>query len=107
MNDLALGADWQKNKQLTAMDDALRRIVVGISASTGIPVKGVTDALNIQFIDPSLNEKDLATPIVKNLGNVTNSRVVDEKTMEYVGTVEGDETKESETVKDLGNVENK
>jgi hypothetical protein len=107
VNDFALGSVGQKNKQLTAMDDALRRIVVGISASTGIPVKGVTDALNIQFIDPILNEKDLATPIVKNLGNVTNSRVVDEKTMEYVGTVQGDETKESETVKDLGNVENK
>ena len=27
--------------------------------------------------------------------------------MEYVGTVQGDETKETETVKDLGNVENK
>ena len=107
VNDFALGSVGQKNKQLTAMDDALRRIVVGISASTGIPVKGVTDALNIQFIDPILNEKDLATPIVKNLGNVTNSRVVDEKTMEYVGTVQGDETKETETVKDLGNVENK
>ena len=105
VNNFALGSVAQKNKQLTEMDDALRRIVVGISASTGIPVKGVTDALNIQFIDPILNEKDLATPIVKNLGNVTNSRVVDEKTMEYVGKVQGDETKESETVKDLGNVE--
>ena len=107
VNDFALGSVGQKNKQLTEMDDALRRIVLGISASTGIPVKGVTDALNIQFIDPIINEKDLTVPIIKNLGNVTNSKIVDEKTTEYVGTVIGDENKELETVRDLGNVENK
>ena len=107
VNDFANNSVGMKNKELTAMDDALRKIVVGISASTGIPVKGVTDALNIKFIDPILNEKDLAAPIVKNLGNANNSTIVDAKTTEYIGTVIGEEKDENKVVSDLGNVEKK
>jgi hypothetical protein len=105
VNDFANGSLGRKNQELTAMNDALRRIVVGISASTGIPVKGVTDALNIKFIDPILNERDLAAPVVKDLGNAYNSKVVDTKTTEYIGTVIGEEKEENKVVSDLGNVE--
>lgn len=105
VNDFALNSVSQKNKELTAMDDALRRIVVGISASTGIPIKGVTDALNIKQIDPFINEKDYYEgAISKDLGNVNNSKVVDTNTMEYIGEVEGSGDKDKGTVKDLGNV---
>ena len=104
VNDFALNSLVDKNKQLTEMDDALRRIVVGISASTGIPVKGVTDALNIGFIDPILNRQDLDTPIAKNLGNVNNSKIVDSKTTEYIGKFTETEEKNPEIVTDLGNV---
>ena len=104
VNDFALNSLVDKNKQLTEMDDALRRIVVGISASTGIPVKGVTDALNIGFIDPILNRQDLDTPIAKNLGNVNNSKIVDTKTTEYIGKFTETEEKNPEIVTDLGNV---
>ena len=107
VNNFAMNSVGNKNKELTEMDDALRKIVVGISASTGIPVKGVTDALNIQFIDPILNQKDLDTPVVKEIGNVNNSRVVDTKTMEYIGVVEGKEEQSPDIVRDLGNVEEK
>ena len=89
----------------TAMDDALRKIVVGISASTGIPVKGVTDALNIKFIDPIINEKDMEGLALKEIGNVNNSRIVNEKTMEYLGEVVTDKEKQKNVVTDLGNVE--
>lgn len=103
VNNFALNSVVNKNKELTDMDDALRRLVVGISASTGVPVKGVTDALNIGFIDPILNEKDLAAPVVRNIGNVNNSKVVDVDTMEYIGTVEtGD--KKIKYIDFLGNV---
>ena len=105
VNDFALGSLGQKNKELTAMDDALRKIVIGISASTGIPVKGVTDALNIQFIDPIINDKDMEKLLLKEIGNVNNSRVVNEKTMEYLGEVVTDKEKEQKVVTDLGNVE--
>ena len=104
VNDFALNSLVNKNKQLTEMDDALRRIVVGISASTGIPVKGVTDALNIKFIDPILNRQDLDTPIAKDLGNVNNSKIVDPKTTEYIGKFTETEEKNPEIVTDLGNV---
>ena len=107
VNNFANNSVGMKNKELTAMDDALRKIVVGISASTGIPVKGVTDALNIKFIDPILNERDLAAPVVKDLGNAYNSTIVDAKTTEYIGTVIGDEKAENKVVSDLGNVEDK
>ena len=105
VNDFALNSVGQKNKELTAMDDALRKIVVGISASTGIPVKGVTDALNIKFIDPIINEKDMEGLALKEIGNVNNSRIVNEKTMEYLGEVVTDKEKQKEVVTDLGNVE--
>ena len=104
VNNFALGSVSNKNKELTELDDALRRIVLGISASTGIPVKGVTDSLNIGFIDPILNEKDLATPVIKDLGNVTNSRVVTKDTMEYMGEVVGEEDYKPQLLIDLGNV---
>ena len=104
VNDFALNSLVDKNKQLTEMDDALRRIVVGISASTGIPVKGVSDALNIGFIDPILNRQDLDTPIAKDLGNVNNSKIVDSKTTEYIGKFTETKEKNPEIVTDLGNV---
>ena len=107
MNDFANNSVGRKNQELTAMNDALRKIVVGISASTGIPVKGVTDALNIKFIDPILNERDLAAPVVKDLGNANNLTIVDTKTTEYIGTVIGEEKEENKTISDLGNVEKK
>lgn len=104
VNDFALNSLVDKNKQLTEMDDALRRIVVGISASTGIPVKGVSDALNIGFIDPILNRQDLDTPIAKNLGNVNNSKIINTQTTEYIGKFTETEEKNPEIVTDLGNV---
>ena len=104
VNDFALNSLVDKNKQLTEMDDALRRIVVGISASTGIPVKGVADSLNIGFINPILNRQDLDTPIAKDLGNVNNSKIVDSKTTEYIGKFTETEEKNPEIVTDLGNV---
>ena len=104
VNDFALNSLVDKNKQLTEMDDALRRIVVGISASTGIPVKGVTDALNIKFIDPILNRQDLDTPIAKDLGNVNNSKIINTQTTEYIGKFTETEEKDPEIVTDLGNV---
>jgi hypothetical protein len=107
VNDFANNSVGRKNQELTAMNDALRKIVVGISASTGIPVKGVTHALNIKFIDPILNERDLAAPVVKDLGNAYNSKVVDTKTTEYIGTVIREEKEENKVVSDLGNVEDK
>lgn len=104
VNDFALNSLVDKNKQLTEMDDALRRIVVGISASTGIPVKGVSDALNIGFIDPILNRQDLDTPIAKNLGNVNNSKIINTQTTEYIGKFTETEERNPEIVTDLGNV---
>ena len=104
VNDFALNSLVDKNKQLTEMDDALRRIVVGISASTGIPVKGVTDALNIRFIDPILNRQDMDTPIAKNLGNVNNSKIINTQTTEYIGKFTETEERNPEIVTDLGNV---
>ena len=104
VNDFALNSLVDKNKQLTEMDDALRRIVVGISASTGIPVKGVTDVLNIGFIDPILNRQDLDTPIAKNLGNVNNSKIINTQTTEYIGKFTETEERNPEIVTDLGNV---
>jgi len=106
VNNFALGSVSQKNQELTAMDDALRKIVTGISASTGIPPKKAADALNIGNIYGYLNDKEKATVVTKNLGNAMNSKVVDIDTMEYIGKVEGEEEKERKTTKDLGNVHN-
>lgn len=107
VNNFALGSLSNKNKELTAMDDVLRRIVVGISASTGIPPKGVVNALDLGFIDPILNEKDKSVVITKNLGNVNTSKVIDTNTMEHIGKVVGEEPKETGKTKDLGNVHDK
>lgn len=104
VNNFALNSVVDKNKELTAMDDALRRIVVGISASTGIPASGVADALNIQNIKPFLTEQDRAVAVVKDLGNVTNSKIINTDTTEYIGTVIDDEEHKPEVTTDLGNV---
>lgn len=106
VNTFAMNSLVNKNKELTEMDDALRRIVVGISASTGIPTSKVTDALNIGFIDPILNERDKAAPVVKDLGNVTNSKIINTDTTEYIGVVEGETNNSQDVVDDLGNIHN-
>ena len=70
VNNFAINSVVDKNKQLSDMDEALRKIVVGISASTGIPAKGVADSLNIGFIDPIINGDTSGIPVVKDLGMV-------------------------------------
>ena len=104
VNDFAMGSVSAKNKELTAMDDALRRIVVGIAASTGVPTEGVADALNVKFIKPILTEEDKAAPVIHNIGNVNNSKVVDVDTMEYIGEVDNKEKEKPTEVTDLGKV---
>lgn len=104
VNNFAMNSLVNKNKELTEMDDALRRIVVGISASTGIPTSKVTDVLNIGFIDPILNESDKATAVVKELGNVNNSKIINTDTTEYIGAVEGETNNSQDVVDDLGNI---
>ena len=104
VNNFAMNSLVNKNKELTEMDDALRRIVVGISASTGIPTSKVTDVLNIGFIDPILNESDKAAAVVKDLGNVTNSKIINTDTTEYIGVVEGEVNNSQDIVNDLGNI---
>lgn len=104
VNNFAMNSLSNKNKELTEMDDALRRIVVGISASTGIPTSQVTDVLNIGFIDPILNGSDKAAAVVKELGNTTNSKIINTDTTEYIGVVEGETNNSQDTVGDLGNV---
>ena len=104
VNNFAMNSLVNKNKELTEMDDALRRIVVGISASTGIPTSKVTDVLNIGFIDPILNESDKATAVVKELGNVNNSKIINTDTTEYIGDVEGETNNSQDIVDDLGNI---
>ena len=105
VNNFAMNSLVNKNKELTEMDDALRRIVVGISASTGIPTSQVTDVLNIGFIDPILNGSDKAAAVVKELGNTTNSKIINTDTTEYIGVIEGETNNSQDTVGDLGNVE--
>lgn len=104
VNNFALNSVANKNRELTHLDDSLRRIVTGISASTGIPVKGVTDALNVKFIDPIINKEDRDVAVVKKIGNANNSKVIDEKTMEYIGKVIDDKQPQSNIVKDLGKI---
>ena len=104
VNNFAMNSLSNKNKELTEMDDALRRIVVGISASTGIPTSQVTDVLNIGFIDPILNGSDKAAAVVKELGNTTNSKIINTDTTEYIGVIEGETNNSQDVVDDLGNV---
>lgn len=106
VNNFAMNSVVNKNKELTALDDALRRIVVGISASTGIPVKGVVDALDVRNIEPYLTQQDLDTPVTKKIGNVNNSTVVDVDTMDYIGEVDNKEKEKPTETKDLGKVDN-
>ena len=107
VNNFALNSVVNKNKQLTKMDDALRRIVVGVSASTGLSTSKVTDALNLGFVDQILNDEDKSNAaITKDLGTIDNIETG------YKGTVVGfEETvngkkriKNYDIVKDLGNV---
>lgn len=70
-NNFANNSIGRKNQELTNLDDALRRMVIGISASTGVPAKGVTDALNIKYIDPIINNPPIGV-MVKDLGNVND-----------------------------------
>ena len=104
---LTEGSLWNKNKEITRLDDALRRMVMGISASTGIPVKGVTDALDIGFIDPIINKNSEGIPVITNLGNVSNSKVISTKNSEFIGEVIGNEHPTPKTVTDLGNINKK
>ena len=62
------------------------------------------NVLNIGFIDPILNESDKAAAVVKDLGNVTNSKIINTDTTEYIGVVEGETNNSQDTVDDLGNV---
>lgn len=105
VNNFAMNSVVNKNKELTQMDDALRKIIVGISASTGIPAKGVADALNIGDIYEYINKNEMtALPALKEIGNVMNSKVVDVKTMEYIGKVIRTDPEELDIIKDLGKV---
>ena len=104
VNDFAMGSVSAKNRELTQMDDALRRIVVGIAASTGVPTEGVADALDVKFIKPILTEQDKAAPVIRDIGNVNNSKVVDVHTMEYIGEVDNKGKEKPTDVKDLGKV---
>ena len=106
VNTFAMNSLVNNTNELPDMDDALRRIVVGISASTGIPTSKVTDALNIGFIDPILNERDKTAPFVKDLGNETNSKIINKDTTEYIGVVEGETNNSQDVVDDLGNIHN-
>jgi hypothetical protein len=101
VNNFALGSVAQKNQELTMMDDALRRIVTGISASTGIPAKGVVDALDLGFINPILNEADKSAAVVKDLGNANNSKIINTETTEYLGTVVDEKVRSSSNVSKL------
>lgn len=102
VNDFAMNSVVNKNKELTAMDDALRQILVGVSASTGIPAKGVADALNIGNIYDYINKGDGSElPPVRKIGNVSNMKIIDGKTTEYIGVVQGSESTEK-PVTDLG-----
>ena len=51
------------------------------------------------------HEKDMEGLALKEIGNVNNSRIVNEKTMEYLGEVVTDKEKQKNVVTDLGNVE--
>lgn len=105
VDSFALNSVVNKNKELTYLDDALRKIVVGIAASTGIPTLGVTDALNIQFIDPILNQKDLDVPVVTKIGNVNNSEILDVTTTKFIGRmIEKQDNEDLEFIDFLGNV---
>ena len=82
VNNFALDSLSSKNSELTTLNDSLRRMIIGISASTGIPVDGVPDALNVNFLKSILKSDDVGnvntdipqgTEISKNLGNVNDT----------------------------------
>lgn len=106
VNNFALNSVVDKNKQLTEMDDALRRIVVGVSASTGLSTSKTVDALDLGFVSQILNDEDKEdATVVKNLGSVDNAE------NGYKGILVGFEKTVNEStnqdydiIKDLGNI---
>lgn len=104
VNDFAMNSIVNANKTATDMDEALRRTVVGISASTGLPVGKVVDALDLGFIDPIINEKDKSIAVVKDLGNTSNSKILPNGKTEYIGKMDNFEEKEPDIIRDLGKV---
>jgi len=104
VNDFAMNSVVNANKTATDMDEALRRTVVGISASTGLPVGKVVDALDLGFIDPIINEKDKSVAVVKDLGNVSNSKILPNGKTEYIGKTDGFEENEPDIIRDLGKI---
>ena len=44
--------------------------------------------------------------MVKDLGNVTNSKIINTDTTEYIGVVEGETNNSHDVVDDLGNIHN-
>ena len=95
VNNFAINSVVDKNKQLSDMDEALRKIVVGISASTGIPAKGVADSLNIGFIDPIINGDTSGIPVVKDLGMVDSFIPKDSNKITDLGNVNEEQVEES------------
>lgn len=104
VNDFAMNSVVNDNKTATDMDEALRRTVVGISASTGLPVGKVVDALDLGFIDPIINEKDKSVAVVKDLGNASNSKILPNGKTEYIGKTDGFEENEPDIIRDLGKI---
>ena len=104
VNNFAMNSVVNANKTASDMDEALRRTVVGISASTGLPVGKVIDALDLGFINPIINEKDKSAPIIKKLGNVSNSKILANGKTEYIGKTDGFDEQEHDILKDLGKV---
>lgn len=104
VNNFAMNSVVNANKTATDMDEALRRTVVGISASTGLPVGKVVDALDLGFIDPIINEKDKSVSVVKDLGNASNSKILSNGKTEYIGKTNGFEENEPDIIRDLGKI---
>ena len=104
VNNFAMNSIVNANKTASDMDEVLRRTVVGISASTGLPVGKVIDALDLGFIDPIINEKDKSIAVVKDLGNTSNSKILSNGKTEYIGKTDGFEDKEPDIIKDLGKI---
>jgi hypothetical protein len=89
VNDFANNSVVNKNAELTMLDDALRRIVVGVSASTGLPVQGVPDALNIGFIDPIINEKE-PQGVLRDIGKLDSENKRNPEFIDFLGNVNED-----------------
>ena len=51
-------------------------------------------------------QQDASATVVKDLGNVTNSKIINTDTTEYIGVVEGETNNSQDIVDDLGNIHN-